>query len=167
MASQQGSAFVWARKRKILIAAQSNALGNWYDENGVRRGAWATDFDAYAVLLARDASDELLGCHLRQALLASRIDRPQSRYDPLERDRTSKLAAQFGLKSSGAVYQGVRGVSIDWSLTTINLTPSLRRHGGTFEHLGQLEAYREVTIPFDCSNDLIGAALKDCIERSR
>lgn len=168
MAVQQGHATAWCRKGKILLTADSNTHGHWFDEHGVRRGATATDFDAYSSLAATGDTNQDLGRHLRAALVASKIDRPEGWYDPRRRDGTSTLAAKFGLKSASSVYQGMRMVSAFWALGAITLTPSIRRFGGGFDWYPKTdEAHRPIILPFDSTDEAIGNALGRCAELCR
>lgn len=168
MASQQGHATAWCRKGKVLLTADSNALGIWFDEHGVGRGATATDFDAYASLAAIGDPNEDLGKRLRAALVASKIDRPDEWYDPGRQDWAARLAANFGLKSASSIYQGMRMVSVFWALGEITLTPSIRRYGGRSDWYPESdEAYHPIVLPFDSSDEAIGNRLKRCVELCR
>lgn len=109
-----------------------------------------------------------VGSRLRAALIASRIDRPEDWREPQGRDWTSKLAAEFGLKSASSVYQGMRMVSAFWALGAITLTPSIRRFGGGFDWYPKTdEAHRPITLPFDSTDRAIGDALAQCVKLCR
>ena len=172
MAWRQGTATISVRNQAAVILAGSIVRGARRDWRGDWHGLSDADFDAFHVCTPFSVPDEELGRLLRRALKATRLNTPVPVAwsmglwsDKLEYDL--RLAAAFGLESSGGLYRGMLACGVRWLRGKVTLHPTRRLHGGRFEAFepAWIEGHEDVLLPFGSSDRELGAAMRACISR--
>jgi len=154
MADNEGYATAFARRDKVFVYTMA-ALVNGH----------TSDWENFGALHELGDEDRVLGASVRKALLKYN-QTPVAMRDYAPGGHNLALARQMGLRSASTLYTFSRYCSLGYALSQVTFTPWRRRFRG-FEPFS--EAYRsgheEIVLPFDCTDEKLGAALRECIAR--